>query len=624
MLRFKLLAFAGFIVLVFYIVRLFDLQIYQGKFLSQLSLENSLFSVVIEPDRGIIFDRYHQPLTLNQADYWRLTSPQRLFSQEAPVSSDSALSLLATDSAQVLIKPKRFYPVGMPLAHVLGYVGKATADQLSTDSRLRSNAQVGQLGLEKLLDSRLRGQPGFWRYESDALGQKLKVISTTPPIPGDSIATSLDPYLSTLAFYLLGGRQGAVVMLDGQTGEILSLVNSPGFDPNLFTPTSDPAAKKEKSQLISQLFQDSRKVFLNRAISGLYPPGSVFKIVTALAGLQNQAFDADTNVVDEGTIKVGEFSFANWYFSQYGRTEGAISLVKALARSNDIFFYKAAEWTGPTKLAQMAKVMGYGRTRGIEIAGEAGGLVPDPEWKESQKGDKWFLGNTYHFGIGQGDLLVTPLQVAGVMQAVINHGVSCPTHLLTEGKQSCETLPVDEKNLDIVLQGLLGACSPGGTAYPFFPVNQNRDATKPAREQLQAGAVICKTGTAEFGGQEGGKRRTHGWFVIGMDTTELNKTLRAAQNATNTAQLKSSTQFISSATTSATINPKYLDWNAWREHLTQKPLPQELVMAILVESDDNTKYREGSRDSAPVAKAIYDWMKSGNLKVVTPIEGIGD
>jgi penicillin-binding protein 2 len=158
----------------------------------------------------------------------------------------------------------------------------------------------------------------------------------------------------------------------------------------------------------------------------------------------------------------------NWYYSQYGRVEGDIALVRALARSNDIYFYKAAEWIGANKLAEFATFFGFGKSTDSLLPGEQAGFVPTPEKKETERGERWYLGDTYHFGIGQGELLVTPLQVAQMTQTFAKRGSKCQPSLLRRDTTVCEDVGVEEKNFMPVLQGMLEACSTTGTAFPFF------------------------------------------------------------------------------------------------------------------------------------------------------------
>jgi penicillin-binding protein 2 len=380
------------------------------------------------------------------------------------------------------------------------------------------------------------------KFEVNALGKTQRLLSTTAATYGRNLQSTLDAQLSTLAYQAMKGKQGAVVILDAKNGAVLTLLSAPSFDPNLFNDS------KLHQKEIRAYLQDERKVFFNRALSGSYPPGSVFKLVTAVAALQESAIDADSQVQDEGVLKVGDFSYANWYYTQYGRVEGAVDLQKALARSNDIFFYKAAEWLGPTKLANYSRMFGLGERSGIEAMSENRGLVPDPAWKEKQRGEPWYLGNTYHFGIGQGDLLVSPLQVASMTQAIANQGVLCQPTLLSEKAVQCRSLALDQDNVDQVIKGMVSACSSGGTAYPIFPLNEK-----------YPNLVACKTGTAEFGAADDrGYRPTHAWLTAIV--------------------------------------------NLLPEQLPH--LPRQLIITVLVESDEAKIYREGSQDAAPVVAEI--------------------
>jgi penicillin-binding protein 2 len=407
----------------------------------------------------------------------------------------------------------------------------------------------------------------------------------------------------------MGNKLGSVVILNADTGEVLSLVSTQSFSGNLFAATS-AADDSARQTVLQQALTDERKLFFNRAVSGVYPPGSIFKLVTATAGLESGAFDLTTTVDDQGVLRVGEQSFANWYYTQYGRTEGSIALVRAIARSNDTFFYRAAEWTGIERLAAKAREFGFGALTGIEIPGEKEGLVPDPAWKEKTLGERWFLGNTYHLGIGQGDVLVTPLQLARMVGVFGNGGAVCPTTLVAGGngarREGCSDLGISETTLSAIREGMIGACSAGGTAFPFFAWNAARKAQLPEgispSEQLQHGVVACKTGTAEFGGEnELGHRRTHAWF--GMTVEGLDELIGQEIGDDQPAE----------ATPSAMVaDETQLDLNAlhaqWLAKVKTAGFPREIVILVLVESDDEQPFMEGSRDAAPIALSIFDWL----------------
>ena len=581
------------IVLFFLIIiaRLVDIQLFKGQYFSDLANDNRYFTIQIPAERGIFFDRYQQPLVWNKRLYLRADDPTVLHPQTTPISREQALQLLATDSAQVRYGLERYYRFPQSIAHVLGYVGPVTKDNLIEDSSLKVSDVIGKIGLERVFNQRLRGQAGSEVYEINALGKRQRLISKQTGQSGQNISTALDPYLSEIALKYLGEQTGAVVIMDANNGEILSLVSSPSFDANvLSTRLADVVLEKQRQQQIQDLLDNPLQIFFNRSTSGTYPPGSVFKLVTALGGLEGAVVDAQTTVLDEGVLRIGEeYEYANWYYTQFGRTEGEIGLQRALSRSNDIFFYKVAEWLGPDQLAEFARLLGFGKATGVELGGEAAGVVPDPAWKERVIGEPWYLGNTFHMGIGQGNILVTPLQVAQMTQAVVNRGTLCQPTLLKSDHGDCGELGITGEDLELVLSGMLDACSAGGTAYPFFPHNETRrPESMNAQQQLKNGAIACKTGTAEFGGlDEKGYLKTHAWLTMAMGTTDIKKLAEESGGE---------------------VEEDKLDHQAWLKQLNEAGFPEKIVMTVLIESDEENPYKEGSSDAGPVVKKIVDWM----------------
>jgi penicillin-binding protein 2 len=216
----------------------------------------------------------------------------------------------------------------------------------------------------------------------------------------------------------------------------------------------------------------------------------------AIAALEEEEIDKDYLFEDTGVITVetpyGNFSYSNWYFNQYGGREGKIGVVRAIARSTDTFFYKLGEFVGIDKLVDWEKKFGLGEGTGVDIPGEIGGLVPSPEWKKEVIGELWFLGNTYHNSIGQGYLALTPIEVASIT-ATLSQGKLCEPQIAKDG--DCKDLKLSKANLSLVKEGMVAACTSGGTGYTFFDF--------PLK-------VACKTGTAET--NEDGK--THAWFTL--------------------------------------------------------------------------------------------------------------
>jgi penicillin-binding protein 2 len=503
-------------------------------------------------------------------------------------------------------------------------VGAVTAKDLLQQSNLQPNDLTGKTGLEAAVNDQVQGVHGAEWYEVNALGQKQRLLRQQPAQTGESLATSLDPFISAVAAKAMGDRHGAVVVFDTETGAILSLVSLPSYDPNQLQPLPAGPAEITRRQQVASYLADPNQVLFNRAIAGAYPPGSIFKVVTALAGLVGGEITPSTTVDDTGILKVGDYSYANWYFTQYGRTEGPIQLQRALARSNDIYFYKAAEAIGPTKLADWARRFGLGSQVGLEIAGESAGLVPDPAWKERQVGEKWYLGDTYHFGIGQGDLLVTPVQMAQVLQAVSNRGRLCKLHLLNHGALSCGDLGLTDDQLRPVIAGMIDACSPGGTAFPFFPLNQRALTAMTASQsattvsdpwqKLAAGVTACKTGTAEFGpANAAGRRATHGWFMMTVATPAQLWQKTPPEPGAQSIEVGESSASSSASQSGTLVNQvpvdKWLDHQVWLSQVHQTGFPSQIGIVVLVESQPSKPFVEGSSDAAPVAKAIYDWLR---------------
>jgi penicillin-binding protein 2 len=253
----------------------------------------------------------------------------------------------------------------------------------------------------------------------------------------------------------------------------------------------------------SQILLDSEsQPLLNRAIGGTYPPGSTFKLIVAAAGLEDKVIDKNFTIQDTGTLNLGTFSFGNWYFLQYGRTDGEVNVVKAIQRSNDIFFYKLAGMIGVDRLSQFAEKFGLGRKLGIDLMGEQSGTVPTEEWKKSVIGENWYLGDTYHYGIGQGFLLTTPLQVNAWTQAIANNGILYRPHFLLNTKETIlNNKFLSSDTVSLIRQGMVEACSTGGVAWPLFDFKVKG---KPV-------SVACKTGTAQHGTEE---TMPHAWITL--------------------------------------------------------------------------------------------------------------
>lgn len=402
--------------------------------------------------------------------------------QLSSYSNHVELKRQEAERGKILDRRREVIEKDIATSQVVGYLSEVKSDEIGCFEGIcySQGMDIGRSGIEHVMESTLKGRDGGRLVEVDSSGQEVRELGSNDPESGNDVELAIDNRLEHIMYSAFDGKAGSAIALDMQ-GKVLGLVSSPSYDPND----------------VSKYLKDTTKLFfLNRAIAGTYPPGSVYKLVTANAGLAEGGITGESIYEDTGEIKVGIYRYGNWYFDQYGRTEGPVNLVKALSRSNDIYFYKVGEEVGVEKLVYWSKKFGLGEKTGIELPGERAGVVPDRLYKERLTGEKWFLGNTYHMAIGQGDLLVTPLQVARMTLAVVS-GRLCKVSLLKNSDVVCSDLGLKTENIALVREGMKGACASGGTAFPFF----NYDPW-----------VMCKTGTAQQGLLESDK--SHAWITI--------------------------------------------------------------------------------------------------------------
>src|SRR3990167_3704164 len=472
-----------------FLFRLFYLTVIKGEENRILSDENRIRLVDIEAGRGPILDRNGKIV----AD-----SGRELFLQKGPkfthISEIQARELeqegLASENfegelGKVTAQVKRNYPFAVSASHMIGYISSVQEGDIEGEKQILPVEKIGRLGVEQYYDDFLRGKVGKKLVEVDSLGEKVTILGQEEPKIGATVHLTLDSELQKFAYEALKKqvekaqvKTGALIIQNPQTGEILALVSFPSFDPDNI----------QKSQ------DDSDQPFFNRAIAGIYPPGSVFKITSALAGLESGKITKDTEIEDVGEFNIGETKFSNWYFLTYGKKDGVLKIERAIARSNDIFFYRLAEKIGLDAIRTMAKKLGFGQKTGIDLPGEAFGLLPDEVWKDSTLGEQWFLGDTLHLAIGQGFMLTTPVQI-NLMTSYMASGKIYKPHIvskienLPDGAKPVEIPPkilsenlTSAENFTVVRDGMRQACEQGGTAFPFFNAPYK---------------VGCKTGTAE-------------------------------------------------------------------------------------------------------------------------------
>jgi penicillin-binding protein 2 len=432
--------------------QLWYLQVLEGGRFLDASDKNRIRVRPIAAPRGILHDRHGVPLVNNQPAFTLSLIPHELprDAQErdavlgrvaallripfvelnesvARVAPDSFLpvrvrrGLTLEDMAKVEewklelpgviveVEPQRAYASSRFAAHLLGYVREASDEQLK-QGRYRRGDMVGQSGLERLLDEHLRGRDGGERIEVDVLGRPVRLIQQNDPVPGAQVVTTIDRRIQEAAETAMEGRAGAAVVMDPRTGDVLAMVSTPAYEIDRFTGTIDRAAWL-------RVVQHPDHPLLNRVLQTQYAPGSIFKIVVAAAGLQEGALTPLDRGYCNGVFQLGNRSFRDWKEGGHGH----VDLKRALADSCNVFFYDAGLKVGGPSIVKYARAFGFGQASGVEFGGERFGVLPKPQSRRGR--EMWQPGDVVNLSIGQGQLAVTPLQVAKFMSAVANGGV---------------------------------------------------------------------------------------------------------------------------------------------------------------------------------------------------------
>ena len=470
-----------FLFLIVLFLRLFQLTIVKGNYYRTLSEQNRLREINIEAPRGKIIDRKGFVITQNL---------------DPDINQKIEPGLLNNDQK---IISKRIYKDPEAIAPLIGYRQIADQSDLKEDTcqnKLQLGNRTGKKGVEKLFDCQLRGRSGKKLVEIDAQGRYLKTVDVIPPTPGETIQLALDFELQKKSYELIKNVKAAIIVTNPMTGEILTSVSSPSFNSQDF---EDNVSSNIQSYLI-----DKNNPLFNRVTEATYPPGSIFKLVVATAGLEEKSIDEKTEIEDKGSIKAGAATFGNWYFLQYGKVDGMVDVIKAIKRSNDIFFYKVGESTGVEKIKLWSDIFGLGKHTEIGLD-EAEGIIPSTFWKKEVLKENWYLGDTYNLSIGQGYVGTSPLQMAMVADVFANGGYLCKPELQKiknpESKiKNCKKLPISDKTISLIREGMKQACSTGGTGWPLFDFTVGKNKIQTA----------CKTGTAESHAKSG---MPHAWIT---------------------------------------------------------------------------------------------------------------
>lgn len=384
------------------------------------------------------------------------------------------------------VEPIRYYLNGPIMAHILGYISEISEKELSQakDDEYYLGSLIGHTGLEKVFEKELKGKHGSKQIEVDAYGRELRVVRSVESKPGSTVTLTLSMKLQKLAAELLEGKNGAIVVIDPRSGEILALASNPSFDPNLFA-SGISAAEWNK------LTTNKYKPLQNKALQGQFPPGSIYKIVVATAALEEGIISPMTSFNCPGFFSFGGRIFNDWKKGGHGR----LSLHRAIVESCDVYFYNVGARLNVDTLARYAKGFGFGRFTEVSLPEEKPGIVPSSDWKLKTIGERWYAGETISLAIGQGYNLVTPIQIASMIGAVANGGTRYRPALVKkiesiDGKSIYQfkpeivgTLPARPATLKIIREALKGVVNdPHGTGF---------------RAKINGITVAGKTGTAQ-------------------------------------------------------------------------------------------------------------------------------
>ncbi len=566
------------IVFMIFACRLWYLQVFQGKDLRLWSERNHIKLQKLDAPRGMILDRKGRVIVDNRHGFDVVITPQ--YARKLNETAYQIAKILNLETSYIIekvkksskkngafkpivikedlnrdevariermrkhhpglkieIRIKRTYLMGDNGAQLFGYVGEATSQQIqkrniqSSSHHIYQGDTTGRSGIEADFDTYLRGKSGMNFVQVDVSGREFKSVeaprvlslldSIQEPQPGHSLILTLDKQIQEVAYnaFAKTGRIGSVVVLENKTGKVLAWVNSPSFDPSLFWP-------KIKSENWQTLINNPLEPLRNKVIQNHYPPGSTFKVILALAGLQEGLIDTQTTHDCNGSLKLGRRRF--YCAKRHGH--GQLNIVQAIEESCNVFFYKLGMSLGIEKIAQYGRSLGIGQKTGIDITGEVSGLMPDAFWKEKTKKEPWQLGETLNISIGQGFLLTSPLQLASILSGIANSGPVYKPYIVdkilnVEGQAIHQTKPqllrdpssgfntevtISKKNYQILQQGLFSVIHGKKGTARWYKVPGIKAAGK-------SGTVQVKTMNAEQLFKKCEElpvlQRHHGWFI---------------------------------------------------------------------------------------------------------------
>ena len=526
---FKAIIYLSFI---FLATNLFYLQVIKHSFYKQRSIKNRIRIIPLPAPRGVIYDRSGNILVDNRISFDLAIIGQEVEDLDITLDKLSKLSgiprkdlyknyrknyiapftptivapdmdkhkaffldenIASTPGVILWSNPRRDYKLSEATSHIVGYIGKMDEAEYKTlkGYGYRMREYVGKTGIEEYYNSYLRGEDGGIQVEVNARSRQVKQLGYKPPIKGKDIFLTIDAPLQEMVHMLLKDEHGAFIVMNAKSGEILALASSPSFDPNVFV---DP--NKDKQRLA--LLKAPAYPMINRAISATYPPGSTFKVVVAASALASGKINKNTEYNCSRVYRLGNTEFKCWKKAGHGNQ----SVIDALTHSCNVFFYNTARAIGPDAISQYASKFGLGEPTHIDLPWEASALVPSPLWKRFNRGEPWRPGDTLNFAIGQGYLLVTPIQVLKMITLIANEGFAPRPYLVgkieelnLQGKTHNKITIVQEKDeFNIIKKGL------------FNVVNASTGSGQ--RAKVEDLAISGKTGTAQVHGAN-----EHAWFT---------------------------------------------------------------------------------------------------------------
>lgn len=523
--RAALLAGGQFGLLTALVGRMYYLQVVESKRYQTLAEENRINTRLIPPSRGRILDRFGVPVAVNQQNYRVLIKSEN--TPDVPAVLDRLAMIISIDAdekARILkeirrtkkfvpvtvreflewedvarlevnapdlpgvtidVGERRFYPHGIAAAHVLGYVGAPRREDLTGDPLLElPGFRIGRSGIERAFDKPLRGSAGASQLEVTAVGRVIRELDRQEGDKGRDVVLTMDMALQRAAMRRLGEEAGSVVVMDVATGGLIVQASTPSFDPNAFTEGLSNAQWRA-------LADNERAPLRNKAIAGEYAPGSTFKMIVALAALEEGVITPRSRYFCSGHMEVGDGRFHCWRREGHGH----VDLERGIAESCDVYFYEIARKIGIDKIAKMAERFGLGTKLALDSPGERSGLIPTKSWKRAVIGQPWVLGETLLAGIGQGFVLTTPLQLATMTARMVNGGKAVLPHLardrmfredmIARGKPEYPSINVDPAHLKILMDTMEKVTDdPRGTAHA-------------ARIKRPDMSMAGKTGTAQ-------------------------------------------------------------------------------------------------------------------------------